>query len=157
MNETSDLNYSYLDTPIGQLEICANSREVVSIYFSDPQQGTYPSNAITKEALAQLKAYFARKLTRFELPLAAQGTAFQHQVWQALATIPYGSTCSYADIANQLQNPKAVRAVGAANGKNPLSIVIPCHRVIGKNGTLTGYAGGLGRKSWLLDFEQGAE
>ncbi|GAB2692220.1 methylated-DNA--[protein]-cysteine S-methyltransferase [Aliiglaciecola aliphaticivorans] len=154
MNNISDLYYSYLDTPIGQIEVCANNSNIVSIYFSDLKQDFYQGNPVTTEAVTQLKAYFKRQLTRFELPLSAKGTDFQLQVWQALATIPYGATCSYADIANTLQNPKAVRAVGAANGKNPLSIVIPCHRVIGKNGTLTGYAGGLARKSWLLDFEQ---
>ncbi|MBU2878329.1 methylated-DNA--[protein]-cysteine S-methyltransferase [Aliiglaciecola lipolytica] len=154
MTHSSDLFYSYLETPIGQIEVCANSQCIVSIFFSESQQDIYQGNPITEEAVTQLNAYFEGKLTRFQLPLGAVGTDFQRQVWQALANIPFGATCSYADIANQLHNPKAVRAVGAANGKNPLSIVVPCHRVIGKNGTLTGYAGGLERKSWLLEFEQ---
>lgn len=107
-----------------------------------------------QQALKQLKEYFAGQRTCFSLPLAATGTAFQQQVWQALVHIPYGQSCSYGAIADFIQNPKAVRAVGAANGRNPLAIVVPCHRVIGNNGSLTGYAGGLGRKVWLLQHEQ---
>ena len=106
----------------------------------------------------QLKAYFGRELREFSLacaPLA--GTAFQRQVWAALASVGHGRTASYLDIAKQLGNPQAVRAVGAANGQNPLTIVWPCHRVIGANGSLTGYAGGLVRKRWLLAFEQPAQ
>lgn len=107
------------------------------------------------ETIAQLEAYFAGTLTDFDLPLSLQGmgTPFQQQVWQALITIPYGETWSYQQLATKINNPKAVRAVGAANGKNPISIIVPCHRVIGKNGTLTGYAGGVDMKQKLLDIE----
>jgi methylated-DNA-[protein]-cysteine S-methyltransferase len=102
---------------------------------------------------AQLDDYFDGKRKSFELRLAPRGTAFQRRVWQELATIPYGATTTYAAIARSIGKPLAVRAVGAANGKNPLSIVVPCHRVIGKNGTLTGYAGGLASKRRLLELE----
>ncbi|MFA0411948.1 methylated-DNA--[protein]-cysteine S-methyltransferase, partial [Vibrio splendidus] len=101
----------------------------------------------------QLDEYFAGKRTSFDLPLKPQGTDFQLKAWVALTTIPYGETISYGEQAKRMDNPKAVRAVGGANGKNPFSIVVPCHRVIGANGTLTGYTGGMNRKEWLLDFE----
>ena len=103
----------------------------------------------------QLAAYFARDLKEFDVQLAVSGTPFQQRVWAALATIPYGETWSYRELAEAVGNPKAVRAVGLANGRNPVSIVVPCHRVIGADGSLTGYGGGLERKSWLLDHEQG--
>lgn len=105
------------------------------------------------EVLAQLDDYFEGRRTAFELPLAPRGTAFQRRVWGALAAIPYGTTTTYAAIAQSIGQPRAVRAVGAANGKNPLSIVVPCHRVIGKDGTLTGYAGGIPSKRRLLELE----
>lgn len=102
---------------------------------------------------AQLNDYFAGKRTTFDVTLATHGTAFQQAVWQALTAVPFGQTQSYSDIAHALNNPKAVRAVGTANGKNPISIIVPCHRIIGANGKLTGYAGGLERKQWLLEHE----
>ena len=102
---------------------------------------------------AQLNDYFTGKRTTFDVTLATHGTAFQQAVWQALTEVPFGQTQSYSDIAHALNNPKAVRAVGAANGKNPISIIVPCHRIIGANGKLTGYAGGLERKQWLLEHE----
>ncbi|PAS30562.1 cysteine methyltransferase, partial [Vibrio cholerae] len=98
--------------------------------------------------------YFSGQRTQFELPLAASGTAFQQSVWHALCKIPYGEIWSYQQLAEAIGNPKAVRAVGLANGKNPISIIVPCHRVVGKNGQLTGYAGGLERKAFLLELEQ---
>jgi methylated-DNA-[protein]-cysteine S-methyltransferase len=104
----------------------------------------------------QLEGYFDGRLREFDLPLSARGTAFQREVWRALAAIPYGTTTTYAAIARAIGRPRAVRAVGAANGKNPLSIVVPCHRVIGKGGTLTGYAGGVTNKRTLLDLESRA-
>lgn len=125
-------------------------------------QGSHriPKNELTEEiakilqlGLSQLTEYFEKKRTQFSLPLAADGTEFQQQVWQQLRQIPYGGHCSYGDIANAIGRPKAVRAVGAANGRNPLAIVVPCHRVIGQNGNMTGYAGGLSRKIWLLNHE----
>lgn len=119
-----------------------------------------PETPITKveqphilNCAAQLNEYFAGKRTDFDVTLATQGTAFQQAVWHALTAVPFGHTQSYSDIANALSNPKAVRAVGAANGKNPISIIVPCHRIIGANGKLTGYAGGLDRKQWLLEHE----
>ncbi|GAA0854675.1 methylated-DNA--[protein]-cysteine S-methyltransferase [Aliiglaciecola litoralis] len=154
MTNPEPLFRQYLDTPIGTLEIAADDTSVRSIYFVQKRQDSPLGNDITQLALDQLAAYFNGQRQQFSLPLGALGTAFQQQVWLQLSDIPYGSTCSYADIARQLNNPKAVRAVGAANGKNPISIVVPCHRVIGANGKLTGYAGGLDRKSWLLRHEQ---
>ena len=105
------------------------------------------------QACTELTQYFAGQRRQFSLQLAPQGTPFQQQVWQALCAIPFAHSCSYATIANHLQNHKAVRAVGAANSRNPIAIVVPCHRVIGANGSLTGYAGGLSRKMWLLQHE----
>ncbi|MGY3929239.1 methylated-DNA--[protein]-cysteine S-methyltransferase [Aeromonas simiae] len=104
--------------------------------------------------LEQFEAYFSGRLTRFDLPLAARGTPFQMAVWATLREIPYGQTVSYREIAEAIGNPKAVRAVGAANGRNPLSVIVPCHRVIGSGGALTGYAGGLPIKAWLLEHER---
>ena len=105
------------------------------------------------EAEAQLRAYFAGELERFELPLAPRGTAFQRSVWDALAEIPYGSTTTYSELAVRIGRPSACRAVGAANGRNPLPVIVPCHRVVGAAGGLTGYGGGLGRKQLLLALE----
>lgn len=103
----------------------------------------------------QIEQYFARERTRFDFPLAMQGTPFQRSVWQVLMTIPFGQTRSYQQVAEALGRPSATRAVGAANGANPIALIVPCHRVIGSNGKLTGYAGGLEVKARLLDFEQG--
>ncbi len=154
MSTTNNYFYSYLVSPIGLVEICANQVAIISIYFVEKQKQPANGNSICESAKQQLRDYFAGKLASFDLPLVAKGTQFQQDVWHALCQIPYGETCSYADIAQRLDNPKAVRAVGAANGKNPISIVVPCHRVIGASGKLTGYAGGLERKSWLLGLEQ---
>jgi methylated-DNA-[protein]-cysteine S-methyltransferase len=110
-------------------------------------------NGITDEACSQLSAYFAKTRHEFDLPIDVKGTEFQTSVWKALQSIPYGQTVSYLDIAKHIGNPKAVRAIGLANGKNPIAIVVPCHRVIGSNKTLTGYAGGLARKQFLLNLE----
>jgi len=108
---------------------------------------------LIKKAAAQLKEYFAGKRAEFDLPLDPAGTEFQRAVWRALQTIPFGETCSYGDIALQIGNPKACRAVGMANNRNPIAIIIPCHRVIGRDGSLTGYGGGLDIKQYLLDLE----
>jgi methylated-DNA-[protein]-cysteine S-methyltransferase len=107
-----------------------------------------------REARAQLAAYFAGKLLTFDLPLAPRGTEFQRTVWDELLRIPYGDTISYADLARRIGKPSAMRAVGAANGANPIALIVPCHRVIGADGTLTGYGGGLPAKRWLLDHER---
>lgn len=145
----------HIDSPLGLVRIKATAQGISEIFFVSPEQQTTDTpSALTQQAATQLKAYFAGSLHEFSLPLDATGTAFQQQVWQQLCTIGYAQTCSYSTIANGLNNPKAVRAVGAANGKNPVSIVVPCHRVIGANGTLTGYAGGLDKKAWLLAHEK---
>lgn len=155
MNNARTRIFDYLKTPLGWLEIAASQGHLQHILFVDEPVHGASSDSLLTEAKQQLEQYFAGKRTDFELPLAPKGTEFQIKVWQALLTVPYGETCSYLDIAQTLGDHKAVRAVGAANGKNPLSIVVPCHRVIGKNGKLTGYAGGLSRKAWLLQLESG--
>jgi|SRR6185437_14567318 len=147
-----------LDTPIGPLRLLAGESALSAILF--PEQATPDAardgagHPVLQRARAQLADYFAGRLQRFDLPLAPQGTAFQREVWRALAAIPFGGTCSYADIARRLGRPTSSRAVGASNGRNPLPIVVPCHRVIGADGSLTGYAGGLASKEWLLRHER---
>ncbi len=131
----------------------ANAKNSATCAVSPSEQASAAVQHLTA-AFDQLTAYFAGQRQRFELTLAPKGTAFQLQVWQILAQIPYGSFCSYGFIARQLANSGAVRAVGAANGKNPIALVVPCHRVVGSTGRLTGYAGGLARKYWLLHHEQ---
>lgn len=143
----------HIDTPFGMLEVLASNEAVTHISFVTQPSATRP-NRITGLAIEQLQQYFAGQRQVFDLPLAAEGTGFQQTVWQALTGIEFGQTCSYQDIARHIHKPAAVRAVGAANGKNPIAIVVPCHRVIGKNGSLTGYAGGLNRKQGLLELEQ---
>jgi methylated-DNA-[protein]-cysteine S-methyltransferase len=149
----------HLNTPHGTLNVEANSKGVCAITFLDKLENDLNSeplcaNAITEEACEQLSAYYQKKLTQFSLPIDTKGTPFQQNVWQALLKIPYGETVTYLDIAKAINNHKAVRAVGMANGRNPISIVIPCHRVVGSNNTLTGYAWGLQRKQFLLDLER---
>jgi len=141
-----------LDTPIGQLEVRASSDALLSVYFVEHVQ-KISSNQITSLAVNQLQEYFGGDRKVFDVPTAASGTEFQEKVWAQLNLIEYGATRSYGDIAFSLSNPKAVRAVGSANGRNPLSIIVPCHRVIGANGNLSGYAGGVVRKEWLLRHE----
>lgn len=153
MNKT--INFvEYLDSNFGTLEVCADQDGITSIGFVKDHIKANHSSELTNQAVAQLGEYFAGKRTQFDLSLNPKGTDFQHQVWQQLGTIEYGQTCSYADIARGINNPKAVRAVGAANGRNPLTIVVPCHRVIGSNGKLTGYAWGTSIKAGLLELEQ---
>jgi methylated-DNA-[protein]-cysteine S-methyltransferase len=120
-----------------------------------PRADWEPDRGLLEEPVRQLTAYFKGTLRQFDLPVAPHGTAFQQQVWTALQQIPYGDTTSYGELARRLGNPKAVRAVGLANGSNPISIVIPCHRVIGSNGSLVGYGGGLATKQALLALERG--
>lgn len=144
----------YINSPLGPVQILATASGISAISFVATQQTAEQPSTLTALAAQQLSAYFAGTLSHFNLPLEARGTAFQQQVWQELCAIPFGQTCSYADIARGIDNVKAVRAVGAANGRNPIAIVVPCHRVIGANGTLTGYAGGLDKKDWLLKHEQ---
>jgi len=151
----STLAYSHLDTPLGWVRIEADDRAITAIGFVDAPDNHYSDNALTRLAADQLRTYFNGERTDFDLPLAPKGTDFQKAAWQALRQIPYGETRYYAEQAGLIGKPSAVRAIGAANGANPIAIVVPCHRVIGKNGQLTGYAGGLDKKAWLLAFEQG--
>jgi len=152
--------FSEMDSPIGKLLLFGDERALGALYMVDHRhQPTFPAgctrrDAAFTEAHQQLRAYFAGELTAFDLPTAGQGTEFQCRVWQALCTIGYGETESYGGLARRIGNPAASRAVGLANGKNPLSIIVPCHRVIGANGALTGYGGGMERKRWLLEHER---
>jgi len=143
----------YLDTPIGVLEIEASTKAVTKVVFTQSNKRVTNSNEITDSCKQQLVEYFNGERKTFELSLQQQGTDFQKLIWNSLKQIAYGKTVSYGYIATKINNPKAVRAVGAANGKNLIGIIVPCHRVIGSNGTLTGYAGGLDRKAWLLKHE----
>lgn len=141
------------------VELRGSDAGLAAVRFLDheapPPTAPAAVSACLQEAHRQLRAYFGRELRDFSLAYApAGGTAFQRQVWAALPAVAYGRTASYLDLAQQLGNPKAVRAVGAANGQNPLAVVWPCHRIVGADGSLTGYAGGLVRKRWLLAFEQ---
>jgi methylated-DNA-[protein]-cysteine S-methyltransferase len=144
-----------MDTPIGTLSLDADGAGLSSIAFGGPP-GSDSGDALLREAESQLRAYFAGELTRFDLPLSPRGTEFQRRVWDAVARVPYGTTTTYSAVAAALGSPSACRAVGAANGRNPLPIVVPCHRVVGASGALTGYGGGLARKRALLDLEAAA-
>ena len=143
----------YFSSPLGLLLIEANERSVVRIHFDAERQTPARGNGVTHLCKRQLREYFAGERRQFDLPLEPAGTAFQLEVWEQLRAIAFGATDSYAAIAARIGRPRAVRAVGAANGANPLAIIVPCHRVIGSNGRLTGYAGGLERKAWLLRHE----
>ena len=150
------MSYQYLHTPIGTLRLVSDDTQLVKIEFENQysdDEHLETNDAVLADCANQLTDYFGGRRQRFDLPLAAQGTAFQHSVWNALGDIPYGQLRSYRDIARAIGNPAAVRAVGAANGRNPLPIVVPCHRVIGSNGSLTGFAGGLEAKTFLLELE----
>lgn len=142
-----------LASPLGELTVHATNQGITAVTFDDDSGEDESRSSLTDAACQQLHDYFEGRLQTFTLPLVATGTAFQQQVWQALAMLPYGQTVSYSAIARQLGNPNAVRAVGMANSKNPIAIIVPCHRVIGANGALTGYAGGLSRKAYLLKHE----
>jgi len=143
-----------INTPLGFTEIQGDLNGISKILVMDEnvEISTKIPNEL-KEAVCQLKEYFDGRRTEFTFKLNPKGTDFQKKVWQELLNIPFGKTCSYLDLAKKLGDVKAIRAVAAANGKNPLWIVVPCHRVIGTNGSLTGYAGGLWRKKWLLEHE----
>jgi methylated-DNA-[protein]-cysteine S-methyltransferase len=145
---------STLKSPIGDITILANSEAVHTITFGKREIGELSSNRLTQLALSQLETYFNGNLTAFTFPMAQSGTKFQETVWQALSTINYGDTISYLKFSEQLKNPLAIRAIAAANGKNNIAIVVPCHRVIGSDGKLVGYAGELWRKQWLLEHER---
>jgi len=143
----------YLKTPIGVLEIRASERGVTQVVFSESTESNANASRITDQCKQELDEYFKGTRKQFALPLDTKGTEFQKSIWDCLLAIPFGCSASYSDLAYQIKNPKAVRAVGAANGRNPIAIIVPCHRVIGRNGSLTGYAWGLERKQWLLKHE----
>jgi len=152
--------YTKMDAPIGELVIAADDDALRFVHFQtgkmaarEEPEWELADRGIVKETKRQLAAYFARKLRDFDLPLGPQGTGFQQQVWRELVNIEYGATISYGELARRLGNPAASRAVGLANGRNPIPIIIPCHRVIGSNGKLTGYGGGLPIKEHLLALE----
>ena len=150
--------YDTMQSPIGELMLVSDGKALTGLYMANQKHAAGRAKAIRNEEMlkhprTQLQAYFAAELRDFELPLAAEGTPFQQRVWRALCDIPYGETISYGELARRIGQPKASRAVGLANGQNPISIVVPCHRVIGANGSLTGYGGGLARKRWLLAHE----
>lgn len=154
--------YTVVDTPIGDLTIVGDGHALSALYFPDharrPDDETFGlrDDDAFPDARHQLAEYFAGVRTTFDLPMAPRGNSFQHKVWRLLTTIPYGQTRSYGQLAAQLGDPGLARAVGAANGRNPISIVVPCHRVVGHDGSLTGYAGGLARKAFLLELERPA-
>jgi methylated-DNA-[protein]-cysteine S-methyltransferase len=150
---------AYYHSPIGTIEIVASDQGITTLEFirGKGAPGRTPSGVkplCLSEAVSQLHEYFLGRRTAFSLSLVLAGTAFQKKVWLELLKVPYGRTTSYKEIANKIGKPKAVRAVGGANHRNPISIIIPCHRVIGTDGRLVGYGGGLSRKEWLLDHEQ---
>jgi methylated-DNA-[protein]-cysteine S-methyltransferase len=147
-----------INSPVGFLDITASENGVRSIFFSENKvEHNDITTPLLSNVITQLQEFFAGSRTSFDLPLDPQGTDFQKRVWNDLLTIPFGKTVSYLEIARRLGDVNAVRAVGLANGKNPISIIVPCHRVIGSNGKLVGYGGGLWRKEWLLNFESSDE
>ena len=157
------LFYKEFTSPVGKLRLVAGGDALVAVLWERERPGRVElgefvadsSQRVLIEAERQLAEYFSRQRTDFDLPLEPRGSGFQKKVWGALRRIPFGATRSYSDLARELGMPGAARAVGAANGRNPLSIVVPCHRVIGADGSLTGFAGGVEIKAQLLDFEAG--
>ena len=157
--------FKWMDSPVGRLKLVASGKGLTAILWPNDNPKRVPLGDLTEDAKnpfliqaeAELAEYFAAKRSEFTVPLDFNGTGFQQSVWQALLTIPFGETRSYGQIAVQLGKPSASRAVGAANGKNPISIIVPCHRVIGTNGKLTGFAGGLETKAHLLALEGHAD
>jgi methylated-DNA-[protein]-cysteine S-methyltransferase len=166
-NDMNMIRFTEMKSPIGILRLTGTERGLTGLYMNQhrhapeetEQRGWTRDDALFAKPLSQLNAYFAGRATAFDITIdreAMGGTSFQRQVWSELERIPYGVTISYGELAQRIGNPKAVRAVGLANGRNPISIIVPCHRVIGANGTLTGYGGGLERKRWLLELERGS-
>lgn len=155
--------YSRIDSPIGELTLTGDGHALTGLYMDNQRHGVTPDadwqrdDALFTDAREQLAAYFAGERQTFDLALAPTGTDFQRRVWQALRDIGFGQTESYGALARRIGAPKASRAVGLANGRNPISIIVPCHRVIGANGRLTGYGGGIERKRWLLAHEGHAD
>ncbi|WP_328718398.1 methylated-DNA--[protein]-cysteine S-methyltransferase [Streptomyces sp. NBC_00247] len=156
--------HTLLDSPYGELTLVATDGVLSALYMTEhrhqPPRGTFGEEVVAGsfgESVRQLGEYFEGTRTEFDLPLHLEGTPFQRTVWAELQRIPYGETLSYGELAGRLGKPGASRAVGLANGRNPVSIIVPCHRVIGASGSLTGYGGGLDRKQRLLAFERGTE
>ena len=152
--------YAYIDSPLGKLMISSDGTALTGLYMGAPSKRPSidawqenPATPALRETAQQLHEYFSGTRREFELPLKFDGTEFQHQVWTALTEIPFGVTRTYSQLARHIGNPAACRAVGLANGKNPIAIIVPCHRVIGADGSLTGFGGGLPRKEWLLGHE----
>jgi methylated-DNA-[protein]-cysteine S-methyltransferase len=151
MEENFTANY---ESPIGNLVITSDEDSISSCIFNEKVEESEFLPFILKQALIQIKQYFDGIRVKFDLQLFTNGTEFQEKVWKELVNIPYGQTITYSELAKRIGDEKAVRAVGNANGNNPISIIIPCHRVIGTDGSLVGYGGGIDRKKWLLDFEK---
>ncbi|MEL6813994.1 MAG: methylated-DNA--[protein]-cysteine S-methyltransferase [Cyanobacteria bacterium J06598_3] len=159
------IHYTWIESPVGELLLTANSQSLIGLHLKGQKHFPEMTDAwkktaelkIFEQVKTQLAEYFSHQRKAFNLPLSPQGTDFQKQVWQFLLQIPFGQTLSYGDMAHQLGKPGAARAVGAANGRNPISIIVPCHRVIASTGKMTGYAGGIDRKQWLLRHEQSAQ
>ena len=150
----------YYNSPLGILRLTGEHEALTEIHFLNPEKEdavndlqTETISPVLKKCIQQLDKYFSGDITAFDLPLSQNGTSFQKRVWDALCVIPYGRTISYMELSKRLGDPKAIRAVGTANGKNNIAIVVPCHRVIGSNGSLVGYGGELWRKQWLLNHE----
>jgi methylated-DNA-[protein]-cysteine S-methyltransferase len=152
----SDVFKGYYRSPIGTLEIVGSRVGISSVSFADDAVASTDIPACLQECASQLDEYFAARRVEFTFPLDLQGTEFQKRVWRELRKIPFGRTASYLDVALAVGTRESTRAVGRANGQNPIVIIVPCHRVIGRDGSLTGYGGGLWRKRWLLDFESPA-
>jgi methylated-DNA-[protein]-cysteine S-methyltransferase len=161
MTESFASWYSRYPSPVGELVLTSDGATLTGLFLPLrdgsaaplPGSGWRRDDGPFREVLVQLRAYFAGERTAFEVPLRMAGTSFQRRAWEALLTIPFGSTISYAEQARRIGRPGAARAVGAANGCNPIPIIVPCHRVIGSSGTLTGYGGGLPMKEWLIEHE----
>jgi methylated-DNA-[protein]-cysteine S-methyltransferase len=153
-------SHAVVDSPLGPLTLVDDDHSLAGLYLidqrhrPDPESHGQRDDAVLPALREQLEAYWSGDLRAFTVPLRLAGTSFRQRVWEALTTIPYGETWSYGKLAAEIGQPGASRAVGLANGRNPVSIVVPCHRVVGANGTLTGYGGGLERKAWLLDHER---
>lgn len=150
--KTKDI--AYYKTPIGVAKITGNTDGIISVSVMDEESTISKEIPVSlQECVRQLNEYFQKKRTSFNLKLNPQGTKFQNNVWQELQNIPYGKTITYLEQSKKMESVKAIRAIATANGKNPIWIIIPCHRVIGSDGSLTGYAGGIWRKKWLLEHE----